>query len=277
MYDFGARNYDPALGRWMNVDPLAEEFYEWTGYNYTLNNPVNNIDPDGMFTLSGVAAQNFARQLQADLDKEEMRKLMSGEGREDDYGIDDTGKITLLKKTDDEFDRLFEVDEDGNKKKRGNSFWIPKAKRGQEIIAVDNIAKGILREVINLKEDNVKFKVNGEGQPTLAEFDDFISRFSDYIRTEIAGVRLGDDRSPNVTSVLTYRYHGNDRHTSIIDNRWISNGYNGMIGKNNYVKAHFHTHPYGDHRPSERFDIPLRNNHKNLPFYIIAGGYEKPY
>ena len=24
-YDISARNYDPALGRWMNIDPLANE------------------------------------------------------------------------------------------------------------------------------------------------------------------------------------------------------------------------------------------------------------
>lgn len=46
-YDYGARNYDPALGRWMNIDPLAGKWNSYSPYNYTLNNPVNFIDPNG--------------------------------------------------------------------------------------------------------------------------------------------------------------------------------------------------------------------------------------
>jgi len=27
MYDYGARNYDPALDRWMNLDPIARKCF----------------------------------------------------------------------------------------------------------------------------------------------------------------------------------------------------------------------------------------------------------
>lgn len=47
-YDyFGARLYDCELGRWLQVDPLADKYPGWSPYNYCMNNPVLNTDPDG--------------------------------------------------------------------------------------------------------------------------------------------------------------------------------------------------------------------------------------
>lgn len=46
-YDFGGRNYDFVIGRWVNVDPLADKYPNMSPYVYCANNPVIFLDPDG--------------------------------------------------------------------------------------------------------------------------------------------------------------------------------------------------------------------------------------
>ena len=46
-YDYGARQYDVAIGRWNAVDPSSEKCYNWSPYVYCKNNPVLGVDIDG--------------------------------------------------------------------------------------------------------------------------------------------------------------------------------------------------------------------------------------
>ncbi|NQU33485.1 MAG: RHS repeat-associated core domain-containing protein, partial [Bacteroidetes bacterium] len=48
-YDYGARFYDPALGRFHSLDPIAPFIPGITPYNYAFNNPINLVDFEGLY------------------------------------------------------------------------------------------------------------------------------------------------------------------------------------------------------------------------------------
>ena len=47
IYDYGARMYDPRLGRWLACDPSSDKYPSHSPYTFVLNNPIFLVDPNG--------------------------------------------------------------------------------------------------------------------------------------------------------------------------------------------------------------------------------------
>lgn len=78
-YDYGARHYEPQIGKFNTIDPHADNYHSWTPYNYVGDNPMNIIDPNGMDWASDKdksTADELTNQLK--MRKSELDKAAAG-------------------------------------------------------------------------------------------------------------------------------------------------------------------------------------------------------
>jgi len=58
-YNYGFRQLDAVLGRWHVIDAMAESFASMSPYVYGLDNPVNVVDIDGLWTNAAQSNRGY--------------------------------------------------------------------------------------------------------------------------------------------------------------------------------------------------------------------------
>jgi RHS repeat-associated protein len=233
LYDFGAREQDPQIGRWTTIDPLAQKRYWATPYNYVQNNPMIRIDPNGLT----------------------------------DYTLNKkTGEIKQVGEKNDEPDRILK-----SKTKRNGEVKVKYKRNGEAKVAIDGIEKGILKDGINFETKNQVIDVGGANQPTVKGVESFLLKLSNHVDKEIAGYYLSDNKQGNTSHIYIGHYDKNTP-TKFFANYNLNTVRPELVGKIQET-THFHTHlsKFSDaerNNPSEK-DKEYKETEPTTPNFII--------
>ena len=222
-YDSKARWYYPAICRTTTMDPLAEKYYATSPYAWCGNNTMRFVDPEG----KDVYRYNH-----------------------------NTGEFSLYEETDDEYDVIGkfkynaeigkyepQMQEDGSIKTYSDHL-------GNN----DKIAKGILRNNLNIRENGGNI-ISDQMGPTLDDIYNFALILDEVAGVEISGFVCESAFATDKKTVRIEPYKDNSIDKSIT-RMYNFDTYN--------VLQHFHTHGHADNytiatTPS-KLDLNFKNN-----------------
>ncbi|WP_373550644.1 RHS repeat domain-containing protein [Haliscomenobacter sp.] len=158
MYAYGARYYDPSIGRFIGVDPISGEFPFVTTFNYAENEPIANIDLHG---LQKVGVNDLARIVGLPESDKGIVKPASARMRESSpfkAGVKDASFIVL---------ELMGINTIDN----AIATWLdPNASLGEKIAAGGEVAQSMLSST---KRGTKK---NSVGKYEVGDYDDLQRR-----------------------------------------------------------------------------------------------------
>ena len=212
-YDFNARQFQPTLLRFDRPDPLAEKRYDLSPYTYCSGNPICRIDPNGL----------------------------------DDYGLDRKGNIFLIRKTDDEQDRLIA----GANEKKEN-YGLKYNKKGEMTNKSILVDKNILSN--KHKDDDGDLYIIAKNETAGTELFEFVADNTDVEWSQFE-IQYGETTK---TYLTTSHLFGKERRGCAYIQRRLSNS-------NNKLNYHYHSHPYrlsyteDDNRAPSEDDYKFKN------------------
>jgi RHS repeat-associated protein len=107
LYDYSARHYDSAIGRFTTVDPLSEKYYSVSPYAYCNNNPIKYVDYRGdSISVAAIQAYdqangtNYLQTIMSDLSSQTGLTYSVTASGMLVYNMDSDGKAIISTTTD---------------------------------------------------------------------------------------------------------------------------------------------------------------------------------